>query len=336
MGPLNSRHHYFWLLLSIVLGSSIAYISLFGVGNLNVESLSGILTYPNENFTRDAMIAGMIEKMNETEIYNTTDTLQRIPTRRMNTPGNLMAADYIYSRLSRIPGLQVEYQGGDIKNIIATLPGDDRSSNETVIVGGHYDSTSSEPARAPGATDDAGGVAIVLEQARIMSRYRFNHNVAFAFWNGEEDGLKGSRSYAKYAAKNSLKIPLYVNFDSSCYDPKGRFILDIMYNEQSAWAQEMMTKYNALYGLNFNLTYNVHTCESDYTYFWSHGYPAVMTHDEVHGPAHTPSDTLDKVSKEYALKNGQLGMIVLAQVAEVQGLRINASHDEAVPAIDSR
>ena len=46
-----------------------------------------------------------------------------------------------------------------------------------------------------------------------------------------------------------------------------------------------------------------------------------MTHEETHGPAHTPSDTIDKVSTEYALKNGQLGMAVLAQTAGVRAVK---------------
>jgi len=43
-----------------------------------------------------------------------------------------------------------------------------------------------------------------------------------------------------------------------------------------------------------------------------------MTHEESHGPAHPLSDTIDKISSRYALKNSQLGMAVLAQIAEVQ------------------
>jgi Zn-dependent M28 family amino/carboxypeptidase len=157
-----------------------------------------------------------------------------------------------------------------------------------------------------------------------MSHYQFNHPIAFALWNDEENGNQGSHAYAASAAQSSLKIPLYFNYDSSCYDPQGRFVLDIKYNSQSAWAEELMTKDNTLYGIGFTLTYNVHTtCSSDHASFWSHGYAAVMTHSETHGPQHTPSDTIDKVSTAYALKNCQLGMAVLAQTAEVRGTVIN-------------
>jgi hypothetical protein len=277
---------------------------------------SDLSTIPLGSLTRDPAIAGMIGAMNETNIYNTTDVLQNISTRQYGTAGNVEAADLLYSKLSGIPGLTVEYNGG-YKNIIGILPGTNTSSQDTVMVGAHYDSTSSDPARAPGACDNACGVAIVLELARVMSQHQFNHTIAFALWNNEE-GSRGSDAYADSAATSSQKIPLYFNFDSSCYDPTGNLTLDIMYNAQSSWAQEMMTRDNTLYGINFTLTYNAHTCISDHTSFWEHGYPAVMTHEETHGSAHTPSDTIDKVSTAYALKNGKLGMAVLAQVAGVQ------------------
>ncbi len=284
---------------------------------------SDLSTIPLGSLTRDPVIAEMIAAMNESNIYNTTDALQRIPTRLYGTAGNVEAANLLYTRLSSIPGIRVQYEDGSYKNIIATLPGTNTSSAEVVMVGAHYDSISSGP-KAPGATDDACGDAIVLELARVMSQHQFNHTVVFALWNDEEGGLKGSNAYAESAAASSEKIPLYINFDSSCYDPGSHFILDIMYNSQSSWAKEMMTGDNTVYGINFTLTYNVHTCSADYLSFWSHGYPAVMTHSETHGPQHTPSDTIDQVSFKYALKNGQLGMAVLAQVVEVQGVAHNS------------
>jgi hypothetical protein len=96
-----------------------------------------------------------------------------------------------------------------------------------------------------------------------------------------------------------------------------------MYNDQSSWAAEMMAQYNILYGINFTLTDNVHPCGSDHRAYWSNRYPALMTHSETHGSQHTPSDTIDKVSTAYALKNGQLGMAILAQIAEVQRVAHN-------------
>ena len=315
----------------LVLGLFISFLYL---GYINCESPSKISTLDYENLSWNPLIAKMIKSMNETEINTTTYNLQSLPTRRYGTPGNLLASSYIYDKLSTISGLKIEHQSR-FNNIILTLPGAYNVSNEIVIVGAHYDSISDVPnsSSAPGATDDACGVAIVLEMARIMCQYQFNDTIIFAFWNLEEDGQQGSRAYVENLSKNSRVMPFYINFDSPCYDPKGEFILDLMYKNQSYFAPEttkaskqavmMMTRFNTIYGINFNLTYNVHPCGSDYKSFWSNGYSAVMTHSQTHGPAHTQFDTINNVSSDYALKNGQLGMALIAQIAEVQDLSKN-------------
>lgn len=288
--------------------------SVVGVGLYNEYMIANTGRIP---LSFDYIVAEMIAEINETEIYNTVYRLQNFTTRVYGHSGNTLAAEYIYNRLKTISGFTVEYQGS-YKNVIATLPGTDPASSQIYVVGAHYDSKSSDPSNAPGATDNGGGVAIVLEFARIMSQYRFEHTLKFALWNYEEGGLFGSTDYAQYALANGLNVSLYFNYDSACYDPDNRFVLDIMYNSQSSWVKDMMTEYNTLYAIGFSLTYNVHTCSSDHRPFWSKGYTAVMTHEESHGPAHSQEDTIDKVSTSYAKKNGQLGMSVLAKLAQLE------------------
>ena len=263
------------------------------------------------------LITEIISQVSEAEIRKSVVELQNFGTRVYGSPGNIAASKYIHDRLASIPGLDVEYQGDDLRNIIATLPGEDSSSNEIYVVGAHYDCISTDLNNAPGVTDNASGVAIVLEFARIMSKYSYKHTLKFAFWNNEENGYVGSQNYAAFASNNNLKISLYVNLDSSSYDPDNNFILDIMYNDQSEWAANIFTEYNVLYNIGFTLTYNVHLCTSDHVSFRQNGYAAVMTHEELHGPAHTSIDTIDKVSLIYAKKNGQLCMSVLVRSAKI-------------------
>jgi hypothetical protein len=47
----------------------------------------------------------------------------------------------------------------------------------------------------------------------------------------------------------------------------------------------------------------------------------VITHAETHGSAHTPNDTVNKMSTVYVTKNGQLGMLVLAAIASGKEIR---------------
>jgi Zn-dependent M28 family amino/carboxypeptidase len=72
-----------------------------------------------------------------------------------------------------------------------------------IVLTGHIDSRVSDPmnstADAPGADDDASGVAVVIEAARILSRYRFPATIVYGVLSGEEQGLYGGKVLADYA-----------------------------------------------------------------------------------------------------------------------------------------
>ena len=95
-----------------------------------------------------------------------------------------------------------------VVNVVATLPGEQPESRDRIyVVSGHYDSRVSDPmnatADAPGANDDASGVAAMLEMARVMSQQKWDATLVFMAVAGEEQGLFGSEHWAKMAkAKN--------------------------------------------------------------------------------------------------------------------------------------
>lgn len=77
-------------------------------------------------------------------------------------------------------------------NVIASRPAKTPApGNPVVVVGAHLDSV----VGAPGANDDASGVALGLELARVMKSYNTDKELRFAFWGSEERGLLGSRHY---------------------------------------------------------------------------------------------------------------------------------------------
>jgi len=291
------------------------------VALLAAGSAAVLVTQDCERPEHDPLIADMVQRIDGDGIYSTICDLQNFTSRYYGYQGNELASEYLFGRMSGIPGLQVEYQGGEHRNVIATLPGVDRTSTKLLIMGAHYDSKSSDDLGfAPGATDNGGGVAIVLELARVLSRYSFDHTLVFALWNAEEGGMDmmGSSVYAKEAKEKGLDIAMYLNFDSACYDLGGSMVLDIMFKESTRCVASLMADSNRLYDIGLKLTYNVHTCGSDHRAFWAEGYPAIMTHQPDHGPAHTASDTADQVSTLFAKRNGQLGMAALAHLAGVR------------------
>ena len=98
-----------------------------------------------------------------------------------------------------------------LTNVVAMLRGVQAEAQERyVIVSGHYDSMCTSPTNAiddaPGANDDASGVAAILELTRVMSRYRFNATLIFMAVPGEEQGLLGATYYATEARKSNVHI----------------------------------------------------------------------------------------------------------------------------------
>ncbi|MGC5019993.1 M20/M25/M40 family metallo-hydrolase [Micromonospora sp. DT47] len=101
---------------------------------------------------------------------------------------------YIQEPASRIP------VATKITNVVATLRGD-ASPNRVYVVTGHYDSRATDVldavSDAPGADDDASGVAVLMELARVMATRRSEATIVFAAVAGEEQGLYGSTYLAK-------------------------------------------------------------------------------------------------------------------------------------------
>jgi Zn-dependent M28 family amino/carboxypeptidase len=87
-----------------------------------------------------------------------------------------------------------------ITNIVATLRGD-TDPGRVYVVTGHYDSRVTDvmdaTSDAPGADDDASGVAAVMELARVMATRHTEATIVFAAVAGEEQGLYGSDQLAQ-------------------------------------------------------------------------------------------------------------------------------------------
>lgn len=103
-----------------------------------------------------------------------------------------------------------------ITDVVATLRGTE-SPDRIYVISGHYDSMCSSPTDAqcdaPGADDDASGVAVVLEAARAMAPHKFNATVIFMAVAGEEQGLYGSTYFAKQAKEKNWNIDAMLDND---------------------------------------------------------------------------------------------------------------------------
>jgi aminopeptidase S len=99
-----------------------------------------------------------------------------------------------------------EQDGQSGHNLVADLGGPDGAP--LLLIGAHYDQVDV----GHGATDNASGVAAVLELAQALkAKPLAGHRVQVAFWDLEEKGLLGSRAWV--ATPGREKPALYVNFD---------------------------------------------------------------------------------------------------------------------------
>ncbi len=119
---------------------------------------------------------------------------------------------FIQQPADRIP------QPTEIVNVYAVLHGSDPAASKTVyLVTGHYDSRNSDPLNstdtAPGANDDGSGTAVSLECARVLSKHKFPATIIFLTVAGEEQGLNGSRHFAKMAKEQGWDIVGALNND---------------------------------------------------------------------------------------------------------------------------
>jgi hypothetical protein len=106
-------------------------------------------------------------------------------------------------------------KGVNVVDVLAVQPG--RDPNRVVIVQGHIDSRVTDvmnsTSDAPGANDDASGVALVLEAARLLSGKKFDATIIYAALSGEEQGLLGGTLLADTAKERGWTVTAVLNND---------------------------------------------------------------------------------------------------------------------------
>jgi Zn-dependent M28 family amino/carboxypeptidase len=104
----------------------------------------------------------------------------------------------------------------EIMDVVAVQRGS-TDPDRVIILTGHIDSRVTDVLNArsdaPGADDDASGVALVIEAARILSRYRFAATIVYGVLSGEEQGLLGGKVLAEYAKAQRWRVEADLNND---------------------------------------------------------------------------------------------------------------------------
>jgi hypothetical protein len=104
----------------------------------------------------------------------------------------------------------------EVVDVVAIQRGTD-DPQRVLVITGHLDSRASDimdaTSDAPGANDDASGVAAVIEAARVLSRHRFRATLVYGVLSGEEQGLLGGKVLVDHAKAQGWRVQADLNND---------------------------------------------------------------------------------------------------------------------------
>ncbi|MFM7107930.1 MAG: M20/M25/M40 family metallo-hydrolase [Planctomycetaceae bacterium] len=257
--------------------------------------------------------------------------------REGGTRGGRAAAAYIVEQLEKLE-LRPAGDGGtwyqsfgSLRNVLALVPGGDPAlARELVVVGAHYDhvgygkeDTSFGPVGLihNGADDNASGVAGLLEVAEALARLapRSRRPILVAFWDGEEQGLLGSRHFLRVrpAPVADASIVFSVNMDM-IGRLRGRR-LEVYGTRTAAGLRAAVTRANSdpanAAGLTLAFMWKIED-DSDHYPFILAGIPTVMFHTGLHDEYHRPSDDAHLVNLDGIEPVARLALGVVRSVVD--------------------
>jgi hypothetical protein len=214
-------------------------------------------------------------------------------------------------------------------NVVGVHPGV-ICPDEIYIFGAHYDSV----ARSPGAWDNASGVAVVLEAARILSQYTFEQTIVFIAFDREEQGMIGSFAYAEKHTQDHIRG--MISADSIAYRPYqpedpnyNKVSLFYIYDQSRATKlfSDLEGALGSYAGLTCVIGQQNPSFGSDNEPFETGGFAAAWLMSYAWSPFyHTPLDSVDTpayIDYEYAAKATRGVVGYLATQARLAPVRVS-------------
>ncbi len=322
----------------IVKGSVMPYKNDGAVAIFNKKASLAKLTRDFPVVTEeDPRIREMLNQVNMDSLEATVQHLQDYGSRIWNSDNAFAASDWIASRMEAL-GLEVEQQpfnantwmgsGAAAPNVIGIQRGT-LYPDTYVVCGSHFDSFSYEAmmggGTAPGADDNATGVASVLESARIMTQYEFEYSIIYCAYGCEEMGLYGSEAYASRCQQQGMDIIGYFNNDMNGYLYGDQIHIDCIYPNSVEPIGTYYMNVGEVYYPELPIRHvNFNQGDSDHTSFNNHGYMGIYPFEDYQNYSpyiHTPNDLIGTsvTSFEMSQQYCQMNIACLAEIANPVG-----------------
>jgi Zn-dependent M28 family amino/carboxypeptidase len=173
----------------------------------------------------DKFIAALVSLVSQNNLQSWVNDLSAFPTRHTESPNINKIASWLVDKFKSFGYTDVilhpyTKDGYQLNNVICTKPGTS-NTGQIIVLCGHLDcimeNSNNISSNAPGADDNATGIASILEISRILAQVKLEDTVQFIAFSGEEQGYWGSTAYAKYAQANNINIHRLINLDQIGY-----------------------------------------------------------------------------------------------------------------------
>ncbi len=223
----------------------------------------------------------------------------------------------------------VNHNSTNMPSVIMTITGSE-SPDEYVIIGGHIDSTASgnNSTNAPGADDNASGIATFTEAARVLfeMNYKPKRTIEFMAFAAEEVGLRGSREIAEDYRNRNVDVISYMQLDMTNYKGSTNdiYISTDSYNDDTLndFLIQLLNYYNS--SGPHKLTYGTSSCNygcSDHYSWAQEGYnvafPFEATFRQSNPNIHTTRDTYDRSPTPNATHAAKFAKLALEYLIEI-------------------
>ena len=287
--------------------------------------------------TEDPRIREMMDQVNMDSLEATVQYLQDFQSRIWNSTNAFTVSDWIAGRMEAL-GLEVEQQdfyantwlgsGQAAPNVIGIQRGT-LYPDTYVVCGSHFDSFSWAAyggyGDAPGADDNATGVASVLESARILTQYEFEYSIVYCCYGCEEMGLYGSEAYASRCQSEGMDIIGYFNNDMNGYLYGDVIHIDCIYPNSVAPIGDYYMNVANIYFPEMPVRHvNFNEGDSDHTSFNNHGYMGIYPFEDYQHYSefiHTPNDLIGISVNSWAMSQRycQMNIGCLTEIANPVG-----------------
>lgn len=261
-------------------------------------------------FIENPVIKTAVAKVEEARLRTWVEWFSAFPTRMHSSPTANAHVDQLKTKIeqmlagSKIPFTveTVAHNRTKQKSLRVRLTGS-KSPNETVVMGGHYDSINQSwmSTAAPGADDNASGSAALLEALRIIAAgEQPQRSIEFMWYAAEEVGLYGSAEIAAaYKAANRDVVGV-LQLDMTLHPGDGPLKISSMTDFTSSWLRDFLIEINQLYvGVEIGSDQCGYGC-SDHASWYRQGYPTLMpfeaSMDTMNSKIHTANDVINSAS----------------------------------------